>query len=273
MEVLRIVDDKVEAGFVAGTETDYQSDPSMSFSSVSIRGDAVYRCRPEAGFGLCRHEGGQTVPLGDYPSIAPPILAGDRVLVAGLDGRLAIVPLEAGPLPYVFATPFGRPITAPPAVANGQVVFGGEDGYLYILGPGGAAALPTEQLDLTRVRSPLTSPLAGEQYDWSTHFANQANTNRTQQNLRTPLAMRWIRRCEGTIKHLSTVGGGRLYTHTAEGQVMAVEQETGRLLWRVFYPGVHVSFTTPAYHRERLYLPQAGLAQAACGAWTPPPDD
>ena len=96
VEVLRIVDDKVEAGFVAGTETDYQSDPSMSFSSVSIRGDAVYRCRPEAGVGLCRHEGGQTVPLGDYPSIAPPILAGDRVLVAGLDGRLAIVPLEAG---------------------------------------------------------------------------------------------------------------------------------------------------------------------------------
>jgi outer membrane protein assembly factor BamB len=259
VEVLRIVDDKVEAGFVAGTETDYQSDPSMSFSSVSIRGAAVYRCRPETGVGLCRHEGGQSVPLGDYPSIAPPILAGDRVLVAGLDGRLAIVPLETGRSPYIFATPFGRPITAPPAVANGQIVFGGEDGYLYILGPGGAAALPTEPLDLTRVRSPLTSPLADEQYDWSTHFANQANTNRTQQNLRTPLAMRWIRRCEGTIKHLSTFGGGRLYTHTAEGQVMAVEQETGRLLWRVFYPGVHVSFTTPAYHRERLYLPQAGL--------------
>ena len=73
--------------------------------------------------------------------------------------------------------------------------------------------------------------------------------------------MRWIRRCEGTIKHLSTIGGGRMYTHTAEGQVMAVEQETGRLLWRVYYPGVHVSFTTPAYYRERLYLPQAGLEQ------------
>ena len=81
---------------MAGTETDYQSDPSMSFSSVSIRGDAVYRCRPEAGFGLCRHEGGQTIPLGDYPSIAPPIIAGEHVLVSCLDGRLVAVPLEPG---------------------------------------------------------------------------------------------------------------------------------------------------------------------------------
>jgi outer membrane protein assembly factor BamB len=262
VEVLRIVDGKVETSFVAGTETDYQSDPSMSFSSVSIRGDAVYRCRPEAGFGLCRHEGGQTIPLGDYPAIAPPIIAGEHVLVGCLDGRLVAVPLEPDRTPYVFATPFGRPITAPPAVANGQIVFGGEDGYLYILGPGGHAAPPTQQLDLTRVRSPLASRLPDEQYDWATHYGNQANTNRTRQGLRLPLAMRWMRRCEGTIKHLSTIGGGRMYTHTAEGQVMAVEQETGRLLWRVYYPGVHVSFTTPAYYRERLYLPQAGLERS-----------
>jgi len=40
---------------------------------------------------------------------------------------------------------------------------------------------------------------------------------------------------------------------------MAVEQETGRLLWRTYFPGVQVSFTTPAYDQERLYLPQAGL--------------
>ncbi|NQT39024.1 MAG: PQQ-binding-like beta-propeller repeat protein, partial [Planctomycetes bacterium] len=54
----------------------------------------------------------------------------------------------------------------------------------------------------------------------------------------------------------------RMYTHTAEGQILAVEQETGRLLWRRFFPGVHVSFTTPIYFQGKLLLPQAGLKQS-----------
>jgi outer membrane protein assembly factor BamB len=50
-----------------------------------------------------------------------------------------------------------------------------------------------------------------------------------------------------------------MYTHTAEGQIFAVEQETGRLLWRKYFPGVHLSFTSPLYTRERVLVPQAGL--------------
>jgi outer membrane protein assembly factor BamB len=61
------------------------------------------------------------------------------------------------------------------------------------------------------------------------------------------------------VKHHSVAGEGRLYTHTAEGQVFAVEQESGRLLWRRHFPGVHVSFTAPLFHGGRVYLPQAGL--------------
>jgi outer membrane protein assembly factor BamB len=74
--------------------------------------------------------------------------------------------------------------------------------------------------------------------------------------------MKWIRRYEGTFKHLPVCGGGRMYTHTAEGQVFAVEQETGRLLWRRYSPGVHVSYTSPLYHKERLLVPQAGLKRS-----------
>ncbi len=261
IEVLRIADRKVVASFVPGTQSDYQSDPSMSFSAVSIRDGAVYRCRPEQTFGFCRHAEGKTTRMGNYPSITQPMLAGNHALVSCLDGRLAIVPLDPdqADTAWTFRTPFGRPITAAAAAANGQVVFGGEDGYLYILGPKGTAALPDRPLKLNRIRSPLTGRYTDAAYNWDTHFGNQANTNRTEQNLKMPLAMRWIRRCEGTIKHLSTFGEGRVYTHTAEGQVMAVEQETGRLLWRAYYPGVHVSFTTPAYHQGRLYVPQAGL--------------
>ena len=50
-----------------------------------------------------------------------------------------------------------------------------------------------------------------------------------------------------------------MYTHTAEGQIFAVEQQTGRLLWRVYYPGVHISYTSPLYHDGRLLVPQAGF--------------
>jgi outer membrane protein assembly factor BamB len=54
-----------------------------------------------------------------------------------------------------------------------------------------------------------------------------------------------------------------MYTHTSEGQMFAVEQETGRLLWRKYWPGVHLSFTSPIYYRrggqERLLVPQAGM--------------
>lgn len=53
-----------------------------------------------------------------------------------------------------------------------------------------------------------------------------------------------------------------MYTHTAEGQVFAVEQETGRLLWRRYWPGAHISFTSPIYHNERLLVPQAGMKQS-----------
>ncbi len=261
VEVLRIVDQKPVASFVPGTQTDYHSDPSMSFSAVSIRADAVFRCRPEERFGLCRHANGKTTSLGDFPSIAQPMLVGDRAIVSCLDGRLAVVPLNSDAAPWVFQTRLGRPITAPVAVAEGQVVFGGEDGYLYILGPDGKAKPPEIELDLAHVRSPLVSKYGAAKFNWDTHFGNQSNTNQTNQNVKMPLTMRWIRRCEGTIKHLSTIGAGRVYTHTAEGQVMAVEEETGRLLWRTYYPGVHVSFTTPAYHEGRLYIPQAGLRQ------------
>ncbi len=259
VEMLRVVNEKIETDFVRGTETSWRSATSMGVTSVSIRGESVYRCRPEAGFGFCVHKDGKTTSLADLPSIVPPVLVGDHALVCGLDGRLTVMPLHGDGQAWSFQTPFGRPISAPAAVADGRVVFGGEDGYLYILGHGGSARLPTKPLALNAVRSPLTGRYRDAKYDWDRHFWDQANTNRSQQDFKLPLAIRWIRRERGTIKHLSTCGGGRVYTHTAEGMVTAVEEETGRLLWRTYYPGVHVSFTTPAYHQERLYLPQAGL--------------
>jgi outer membrane protein assembly factor BamB len=108
----------------------------------------------------------------------------------------------------------------------------------------------------------LTGPYAGPAHDWFTSFGDQANTNANAQGMAPPFRVRWIRRFDGTVKHFSTCGGGRLYTHTAEGQIFAVEQDTGRLLWRVYSPGVHVSYTSPLFWDGLLYVPQAGLERS-----------
>jgi len=229
---------------------------------VSLRGRDVYRCRPQEGFGLCRHAPDKKPqPLGGYPSIASPVLLKRQAVYGGLDGRLHVVPLSGNGKAWAFETAFGSAISAPPAVCDGRVYFGCEDGYLYALGRGAEAPMPAKDRRLHEIRSPLTGRRAGAANNWFTSFGNQANTNSNPQGLAPPFRLRWIRRYEGTVKHFSVCGGGRMYTHTAEGQVFAVEQETGRLLWRRYFPGVHVSYTSPVYHDGRVLVPQAGLAR------------
>ena len=288
VEILRLRDDNtLETAFVPGTQTAINLPGLLSFCPVTLRGRDVYRCRPEEGFGLCRHAADREQPLalGGYPSIAPPVLLRDQAVVSGLDGRLYVVPLSGRGAAWSFATAQGKPITAPAAVCDGRIYFGCEDGYLYVLGPQGQAELPERDLGLTQIRSPLGGSYADAKYDWYTNYGNMQNTNSTDQNLEPPLRIKWLRRYEGTFKHLPVCGGGRMYTHTSEGQVFAVEQETGRLLWRRYWPGVHLSFTAPIYYRtdsvpagetagtdpsagapsgprERLLVPQAGLRES-----------
>jgi outer membrane protein assembly factor BamB len=263
VEILRPVDGKVKADFVKGTQTAIHLPGLLSFASVSMRGKDVYRVRPEEGLGLCRHPPGQDKPevLCPAASICPPVLTRDHAVYGGLDGRLYVVPL-AGGKPRSFATAFGAPITAPVAVAGGRIYAPCEDGYLYVLGAGGNAAPPTVDLQVWKVRSPLVGPLADSKFDWYTNYGDYACTNANDQGLKPPLRMRWVRRLEGTVKHLPVCGGGRLYTHTAEGQIIAVEQDTGRLLWRRHWPDVYLSFTSPLYVREKLIIPQAGMKRS-----------
>ena len=268
VEILKLSDDPaaakpVQTDFVQGTQTAIHLPGLLSFASVSIRGKDVYRVRPEAGLGLCRHTSGQENPtvLCPAPSICSPVLTRDHAIYGGLDGKLYVVPLAGGE-PWSFATAFGSPITAPVAIADGRLYVPCEDGYLYVLGPDGKAALPTKDLEVAKIRSPLTGPLAGEKFDWYTNYGDFGSTNANEQGLKPPLRMRWARRLEGTVKHLPVCGGGRLYTHTAEGQIIAVEQDTGRLLWRRHWPDVYLSFTSPLYVRGKLLVPQAGMKRS-----------
>lgn len=260
VEMLRLRGGKVEGSPVAGTETSINLPGALSFSPVATRGAAVFRTRPEEGFGLVRHSTStnRTEHLAAPGAIAPPTLVRDHAIYGDLLGRLHVVPLSGGSPPWSFQTAFGKAISAPAAIADGRIYFGCEDGHLYALGPGGRAPLPTKALALESIRTPLTGPFADPRHDWNTNYRDLANSNSNPQGLRLPLRIRWIRRYEGTFKHIPVCGGGRVYTHTSEGQIFAVEQETGRLLWRRFWPGVHLSFTAPIYDAGRLFLPQAG---------------
>ncbi len=268
LQINRRVNGKMASEVVAGTVTGPSQLGSGSFCSVSLRGKDVYRCRPQEGFGLCRYSPGRDQPeqLGGSPSHASPILLRDTVVCGGLDGGLHVVPLvrgrEKGRKAWSFQTAFGKAISAPVAVADGHIYFGCEDGYLYVLGPGGKAELPKKDLGVWKIRSPLTGSRSAARFDWFTSFGNWSNTNRSDQNVKPPFRMKWIRRFDGSVKHFSTCGGGRLYTHTAEGQVFAVEQQTGRQLWQRYSPGVHISYTSPLYHKGRVIIPQAGLEQS-----------
>lgn len=263
VEILRLKDGALETGFVPGTQTAVNLPGLLSFSSVSLRGGDVYRCRPEEGFELCRHAAGEDRPesLGGFPSICPPILLRDHVIACGLDGSVRVHSLS-GKDSWSFKTPFGASISAPPAVSDGCIFVGSEDGYLYVLGPDGRAPLPARDLELWKIRSPLAGPFAESKYDWYSNYGDVGCTNANDQGLAPPLRMRWVRRVEGTVKHLPVCGGGRMYTHTAEGQLIAVEQDTGRMLWRRYWPGVYLSFTSAIYHAGKILVPQAGLKKS-----------
>ncbi|MHC4891610.1 MAG: outer membrane protein assembly factor BamB family protein, partial [Planctomycetota bacterium] len=149
VEIIRLRDRKVKTGNVSGTQTEINRPGSLSFCSVSVRGQDVYRCRPEEDFGFCKHSPGKPAQyLGGYPSISPPILLRNTAVYGGLDGSLYVVPMSGSGKVWSFKTAFGKAISAPVAVCDGRIYFGCEDGYLYVLGPVGKAPLPSKDLQL-----------------------------------------------------------------------------------------------------------------------------
>ena len=263
VEIMKLDGKSIKKSFVQGTETSIRKLGLLSFASVGIRGKDVFRVRPEQGVGLCKHtlDAKRPVVLGKSGGVCPPLITRRRVAYGGLDGKLHVCRLD-GTKTVSLATGFGAPITAPLAAADGRIYAGCEDGYLYVFGPRGTADLPTEDLKIWKIRNPLAGPFAGEKYNWYTNYGDFSGSNANDQGLKPPLRMRWARRLEGTVKHLPVCGGGRMYMHTAEGQILAVEQDTGRLLWRRYWPDVYLSFTSPLYVKGKLIVPQAGIKRS-----------
>lgn len=95
--------DQIEEGNVSGSAARFRPTAArlrdghlLGFAAVSIRGDDLYRCRLEQGFGIYKHASGEqdAQPLGGYPSNASPILAGDSAVFGGMDGGLHVVSLS-----------------------------------------------------------------------------------------------------------------------------------------------------------------------------------
>ncbi len=270
VDIMRLEGDTLKTGdFVPGSDTNIRMDGLLSFSPVAIRGNEVFRVKPETGRGLIRHDmsSKELKTLSEAGAIAPPVLTRQHVLFGDLNGSLHVVSLKDGSSKVLAGNagkkPSGHPITAPVAVADQRIFVPTEGGDLLIFGSHPPAQpVASNSQDTFKIRSPLTGPHADAKFDWYTNYGNFAGQNSNNQDLKPPLRMRWARRLEGTVKHLPVCGGGRLYTHTAEGQIIACEQDTGRLIWRRWWPDVYLSFTSPLYIDGKLLVPQAGMKKS-----------
>jgi outer membrane protein assembly factor BamB len=270
VDIMRLEEDTLKTGeFVPGSDTNIRMDGLLSFSPVAIRGNEVFRVKPETGRGLIRHDmsSKELRTLSEAGAIAPPVLTQQHVLFGDLNGSLHVISIKDGSSKVLAGSTgqksSGHPITAPVAVADQRIFVPTEGGDLLVFGshpPAQPVASDTQ--NTFKIRSPLTGPRADAKFDWYTNYGNFAGQNSNNQDLKPPLRMRWARRLEGTVKHLPVCGGGRLYTHTAEGQVIACEQDTGRLLWRRWWPDVYLSFTSPLYIDGKLLVPQAGMKKS-----------
>ncbi|MEC7679278.1 MAG: PQQ-binding-like beta-propeller repeat protein [Planctomycetota bacterium] len=264
---------KVINTYVPKTETSIDQYGLLGFSSPSVQEDRLYRVKPESGAGLVEHHllTGETRILHPDAGLASPVLTRQRAIYGGLDGKVYFVPLHPdGPELEVIKTPLHGAISTPVSVAEGRIYVANEDGYIYVIASKSDAVKagfvgtqkPTKNLHLHQIRNPLRGPKSGSEYNWYTNYGDFSGTNANDQGLVAPLRMRWAMRLDGTIKHLPVCGGGRLYLHTAEGQILAVEQDTGRLLWRRYWPDVYLSFTSPLYVDGKLIVPQAGIKRS-----------
>ena len=274
----RPLDGEEAAAFVPGTRSGTK-DGALSFASVSVRGRDVYRCCADIECGFCRHAGEKPKPYrGCYASIAAPVLVGDKAVYGGLDGALYVVPLAGGDA-WSFKTPVASESRIP-AFATGRWARPSPRGrgrrpHLFRLrrrlsvrlGPRRPCAAATEGLHLVEDPQSAEKPVRRRQVRPFYELRRLGNTNAGQEQPKPPYKLHWIRRYEGTAKHASTFGGGRMYTHTAEGMIFAVEEETGRLLWWRHFPGVQIPIRRRCTITAGCSFRRPDSTPACCAAW------
>ena len=190
------------------------------------------------------------------PMAASHALAKDHLVATTLRGEALVV--DGAGKAFRFKTPNGKAIASSPAIAGGCVYFGCDDGHLYVLGPEGK--LPPamdEKLGIHESRGALR-PATGKAYGWPTTWGDAANTLFIDDaSLKPPLRVRWASRAFGHHKTPGVALDGDLFSVTLQGLVTCQEQATGRLRWRVAFPGPE-SWTGAGLLAEsgRLFVPR-----------------
>jgi outer membrane protein assembly factor BamB len=82
---------------------------------------------------------------------------------------------------------------------------------------------------------------------------------KTGPKFKPPFRLKWATRLEGQMKATPAVGGGRVYAQTVNGLITTMDLETGRILWRNYYPGVlpdnpAQNRASPLFAEGRLYF-------------------
>ena len=243
--------------------------------TASVRGKRYYRgdicCSPD-GY-IWRADPEVLVSGGSQSS---PALAADHLAVGNDDGKLLFFPIgakAAEPAKTVKAATIVKPvwsftslgagkpnggISSSPAISGGMVFFGGEDGVLYGLGKGKEAvvidALPKGQM----VARPFPgSKLKGA--EWRSaggdmgYSAVSADTK-----LKPPLKIKWRTRVWNSAKGPVIVAAGMVFQTGRTGQLVALDAETGEVIWRTRHSNKVVESRPAAVYADGKLLVMRG---------------
>ena len=275
VDIMRLEGDALKTGeFVPGTDTNIRMDGLLSFSPVSIRGNDVFRVqareRPRTHPSPHGHEG--------VPGAEPE--GSHRSTGAHEESRHLRRPRWHAE-PRAARWRESRRTADRLRCADQRTGRGGR--WTYLCAGRGRISLRVRLQEAKRrcqrwipasrrsaARSPANSPMRNTTGSRTT--ATSPARTRTIRASLPPLRMRWARRLEGTVKHLPVCGGGRLYTHTAEGQIIAVRAGYRPAAVATLLAGRVFVLHLAALHRRQA-AGAAGRDQeiASCAVSMPPP--
>ena len=172
---------------------------------------------------------------------ASPAVAGDQVVVHGMDGHVWVFDRRNGRLLWRFAV--GSPVESSPVVLDGIDYFGSWNGRVYALD------LRAHRLRWTRnlgYKITSSAALAGNRVyigDYGGRiFALARGTGRAL----------WVGSVNGRIYGTPAVVGGRVFVPSSDGNSMSAFSTSGRLVWRVNTGGY--VYSSPAVWRGRVFF-------------------
>ena len=181
------------------------------------------------------------------PKPSTPAIAGDKLIVSSKDGTVTALTRKSGKLVWQIRT--HAKVESSPAVAEGTVFFGATDGRLFAV-----------DADTGRIRWAFdtggrinSSPSLAEGRVCITTYAGSVFCLRQRDGhkLWSTYVKRDTFRYESFYASAST-DGRRLYTISRSGRIVALDADTGRVIWtdRVDSLG----YSTPAVGRDRIFV-------------------